>query len=249
VFNPTTDTSITLRWMREGTGFVVGLVDKLADDELREPSALPDWTRAHVIAHLARNAEAIGRLARWARTGLQTPMYPSYQRRTLDIESSARQEIETLRAELTDTAAALAREIGQLDELSWLAMVRTAQGAEVPATVIPWMRAREVWLHGVDLDAGSGLDALPAELLDALLANIAGEMSGKDGCPGATLAPTDRGYRCALGVEPIDTAAVPTVRGSAADLVAWLGGRRLVAELTAATASGPVEVPTLPRWL
>jgi maleylpyruvate isomerase len=245
VINPRIDTSVTLPWMREGTGFVVGLVDKLTDDELREPSALPDWSRAHVVAHLARNAEAIARLTRWARTGVETPMYPSYQQRNLAIESSVRHDVRTLRAELTDTAAALAREISQLDEHNWSTVVRTARGAEVPATVIPWMRTNEVWLHGVDLDAGSGLDALPADLLDALVTYIAGEMSGRDGSPRATMAPTDRERSCPLGAAGADL----TVRGTTADLLAWLSGRRVLGELTAHTEAGRVEVPAMPRWL
>lgn len=230
--------------MREGTGFVVGLVDKLTDDELRGPSALPDWTRAHVLAHLARNAEAIARLARWARTGIETPMYPSYQQRNLDIVTSARHDVGTLRAELTDTAAALGREVSLLDEHTWAALVRTAQGAQVPATMIPWMRAREVWLHGVDLDAGAGLDALPTDLLDALLVDIAGELSAKGDCPDATLAPAGRSYTCRLGA-----GVGPTVRGGTAQLLGWLCGRSGSGELSAHTGDGPVEVPELPRWL
>jgi maleylpyruvate isomerase len=240
-----TDSSATLAWMREGTGFVVGLVDKLTDDELRGPSALPDWTRAHVVGHLARNAEAIGRLARWARTGVEIPMYPSYQQRNLDIEISARYDVPTLRAELTDTAAGLARELSQLDERSWDARVRTAQGALVPATALPWMRLREVWLHGVDLDAGSGMDAVPGELADVLLPAIAGELSARPDCPAVLLEPLDRGRPVALGPKP----ARLTLRGGTADLLAWLTGRRVRGPVTAESPDGPVGLPSAPRWL
>ena len=33
-------------------------LDSLTDDQCREPSALPGWTRGHVLSHLARNAES-----------------------------------------------------------------------------------------------------------------------------------------------------------------------------------------------
>jgi len=61
------DTAHTLPWMRTGTEHVFALVAKLSDAELAEPSALPEWSRAHVVAHLARNAEALIRLVTWAR--------------------------------------------------------------------------------------------------------------------------------------------------------------------------------------
>ena len=73
--------AVTLPWMRTGTEHVTALVAKLSDTELAEPSALPDWSRAHVVAHLARNAEALGRLLTWARTGVENPMYPSREAR------------------------------------------------------------------------------------------------------------------------------------------------------------------------
>jgi hypothetical protein len=68
------DLDATLLRMRDGNAHLLAVVDKLANDDLRTPSALPGWTRAHV-GHLARNAEALTRLAHWARTGVETPMY------------------------------------------------------------------------------------------------------------------------------------------------------------------------------
>ena len=93
--------------MRAGTEHVFALVAKLSDAELAEPSALPEWSRAHVVAHLARNAEALIRLVAWARTGVETPMYPSREARAADIAASAGHPPERLRAELTATAADL----------------------------------------------------------------------------------------------------------------------------------------------
>jgi maleylpyruvate isomerase len=49
-------TTATLPWMREGTAHLLGIVGKLGDEAFAESSALPDWTRGHVIGHVARNA-------------------------------------------------------------------------------------------------------------------------------------------------------------------------------------------------
>lgn len=71
------DKSVTLPWMGAGTEFLLRAVGALPDDALADPSRLPGWTRAHVVGHLARNADALTRLATWARTGVETPMYGS----------------------------------------------------------------------------------------------------------------------------------------------------------------------------
>ena len=64
-------------------------IDGLTDDQAREPSLLPGWTRGHVLTHLARNADAMVNLLTWARTGDETPMYPSREQRNADIEAGS----------------------------------------------------------------------------------------------------------------------------------------------------------------
>jgi len=150
------DIAVTLPWMGAGTEFVCRVVDALPDDVLRGPSALPGWSRAHVVGHLARNAEALSRLAHWARTGEETPMYASREARAADIEASAAYPIDQLRAELISTADELDATFAGLDLLAWRATVRNAQGRDIAATELPWMRVREVWMH-----AGASLFAKP----------------------------------------------------------------------------------------
>ena len=50
------DLDTARRWRRDGERGAAGALQELTDDELRRPSALPGWTRAHVVAHLDRNA-------------------------------------------------------------------------------------------------------------------------------------------------------------------------------------------------
>jgi hypothetical protein len=50
-----------------------------------------------------------------------------------------------------ETATALDDALAMLDVDDWTATVRSAQGREIPAAEIPWVRIREVWIHAVDL--------------------------------------------------------------------------------------------------
>jgi maleylpyruvate isomerase len=59
-----------------------------------------------------------------------------------------------------------------LSSQQWEQPVVTAQGRTVPAAEIPWIRAREVAVHTVDLDAGVGFADLPADLLAAVATEV-----------------------------------------------------------------------------
>lgn len=223
---------IAIDWMREGTQLFLATVDGLPDAALDEPSLLPGWQRRQVIAHVARNAEALGRLLDWARTGVETRMYPSFEQRAADIETSARQPADALRADVRATADALAAKTA--DHPAWDARVRTAQDRDIPASNVPWMRSCEVWLHAVDLDAGVTVDDFEPDLVDALLDETATWFENHD-CPPLRLEPTDRERVWTVG-----TGADATT-GSAAALLAWLVGRD-----DGAALSGPR--PELPPW-
>jgi maleylpyruvate isomerase len=221
-----------LDWMRSGTQLFLTTVDGLDDPELDAPSALPNWQRRTVIAHVARNAEALGRLLDWASTGIETPMYQSTAQRADDIEASAQQPPSALRADVRDTADAFAAKIDRHD--AWDARIRTAQGRDIPASNVPWMRTCEVWLHTVDLDAGVTVADFPADLVDALLDETIAWFSTHDGPP-LLLAPSDRERTWT-----IETGAAPTA-GTATELLAWLVGRD-----DGSALHGPR--PELPPW-
>ncbi|WP_324273510.1 maleylpyruvate isomerase N-terminal domain-containing protein [Blastococcus brunescens] len=186
---PASDTAT--RWWRDGERVVGGLVERLTDDELAGGSALPGWSRAHVVAHLARNADALVNLLEWARTGVDTPMYPSRAVRDADIEATAARPAAELRADYVDACGRLARAIETTPVEAWRAEVRNGQGVTVPASLVPWMRGKEVWVHGTDLDAGLSFADLPAEFCAALVDDVLGLFAARDQQLDVTVVATD----------------------------------------------------------
>jgi maleylpyruvate isomerase len=147
-------------------------LDGLGDAEFDAPTGLPGWTRRHLVAHVHYNAEALRRLVRWARTGEESRMYADRAQRDAEIERGARLPVLRLRELVLTSAAVLAADLESLPTQAWRNEVVTAQGRTVPATEIPWMRAREVAVHAVDLDAGVGFADLPDELNLALALEV-----------------------------------------------------------------------------
>jgi maleylpyruvate isomerase len=159
--------------MSETTALFLGTLDRLTDDDLAGPSALPGWTRGHVVAHVHYNALALGRLVSWAATGVENPMYPSREHRDAEIEQGARLPATELRALAQASAADLAAALDTLSPESWERTVVTTSGRSVPASELPWMRAKEAGIHAVDLDAGVTFADLPAGVVAALVPEAA----------------------------------------------------------------------------
>ncbi|MFE5603169.1 maleylpyruvate isomerase family mycothiol-dependent enzyme [Streptomyces coelicoflavus] len=160
-------------WARSGTELLLDAVVGLDEDALSAPSVLPDWTRGHLVAHIAANADALGNLVHWAATGEERPMYASAEERAAGIAKGTTLSAGELRSWLTDSARKLAAGLDGLSEEQWGREVVTAQGRTVPATELPWMRAREVCVHAVDLGTGVVTFAdLPKGFLTALVAEI-----------------------------------------------------------------------------
>lgn len=223
----------TRRWWADGELAVAGIVDRLTDDDLAGDSALPGWSRAHVVAHLARNADALVNLLTWARTGVETPMYPSRAVRDADIEATAARPGAEVRADHGAASDRLARAIEGLPADAWTAQVRNGQGVAVPASAIPWMRAKEVWVHGADLDAGLAFADLPADLCVALVDEVLGLFAARDQALDVTVVATDADRTWGSGGTRID--------GSVTAIAAWL---------TRSDASGLTgDVPPPPAWL
>ncbi|WP_330251183.1 maleylpyruvate isomerase family mycothiol-dependent enzyme [Nocardia sp. NBC_00565] len=210
------------------------------DADMTLPSLLPGWSRGHVLAHLARNADSLVNLLLWARTGIETPQYASMFIRDADIEAGAPRP---LADQLADNEAAANRWLAlarTAPETAWTATVRTRQGRPIPATEVIWMRLQEVEIHHVDLAADYQPADWPSDFVARLLPRATADLTkaaASDPMPTFAVHTTDTDFTATIGSGACDH----TVSGPAAALLAWLLGRSEGADLSGA-------LPTLPSW-
>ena len=126
----------------------------LSEADLRAPSLLPGWTRAHVVAHVARNADAMRNVLAGARSGESRPAYASADAREAGIEQGAGLSAAELMADLAGSAMALRAVARQLPDEAWQFEVRMMDSALFPAAALLTRRLVEVELHHCDLGAG-----------------------------------------------------------------------------------------------
>jgi maleylpyruvate isomerase len=242
----------SLARISDATGRLGAAADGLTDEQAAAPSLLPGWTRGHVLTHVARNADGLANLLRWARTGSRIPMYPSRPARELA-------------ADVRDSAAAFAAEAGRLDDDAWSATVEPLAGGPIPASVVPLMRLCEVEIHHLDLGTGYGHRDWPDGFADETLAGVAPSFQGRSdvppcrvtvtGGPSYLIGPdagedgTGTGGPAAAGPGAAAAAdggpTVPEVCGPAHEVLAWLIGRDAGAGLQVRSAS---SLPVLPAW-
>jgi maleylpyruvate isomerase len=233
--------SWSVRRMRDGTDYFLSQLDKAGHD-LARPSALIGWQRASVVAHVARNADALGRLVDWAATGVESPMYAGPAQRDAEIAESAAQPVDILLADARHSADRLDHAVASLPEDAWTREVRTAHGRLVSASEIPWLRLREVWVDGVDLNAGGAMSDLPPDVIDALLDDVIGTFSARDA--------GGEGLRPAQGVCDVGRGASDRSRqvlarrtaGAVAGRVRRCRGGSRLADRQATTDTGPGRI-------
>src|SRR5689334_3272757 len=90
-----------LELLSESSQRLIRTVDSFHGDDWTAPSGLPDWSRAHVVAHLVLNAEGLANALRGVVSDDPTPpMYVSQKVRNDDIEELAAAERDQPRARL-----------------------------------------------------------------------------------------------------------------------------------------------------
>jgi maleylpyruvate isomerase len=147
----------------DATQRLLGTARVIAEPDLRQPSLLPGWTRAHILAHLARSADAMRALLVGLRSGQDRPAYVSAEALEADIERTAAQEAKGLVTDVADSAMALRTIARQLADQAWPRFVRVPGSAPFPAAQLLVRRLVEVELHHCDLAAGYS----PADWPDA----------------------------------------------------------------------------------
>jgi maleylpyruvate isomerase len=179
-------------------------------------------------------------------------MYASMEKRDADIEEWSALPADELIARYAGSAAELDAAMDALDDRQWSAEVVTRLGIPIPATLIPWLRAREVMIHAVDLNAGIDFDELPSEFLMALCADIAASRGANPGpAVRLTVIASDQPDRGGLADLPGLSWAIAgdgdaaEVTGTLGAIAAYLAGRGS----DGLTRVGGGVVPALPAWL
>ena len=115
------------------------------------PSLLPDWTRGHVLTHIARNADSFVRVLDAARRGEVVTQYEGgVAGRNADIEAGAARDWDTLVADVRSSAARLEEVFAAQDRWD-LAMTNSPRASRCRTTDLPFRRLREVVVHHADL--------------------------------------------------------------------------------------------------
>lgn len=218
--------------VREATERLLSAASALDDAAVAAPSRLPGWTRGHVLAHLSRNADALVNVLR----GL--PMYPSAEAREADIERDA---VRPLAAQLDDLRASADRFRAEGEvPADWGRTVELRNGVTDLAARVPFRRLVEVELHHVDLGVGYELEDLPKEFTGREIDFLTERFAGHRDVPATTVVAEDgRTWTTGGGA----AGGPVTVRGTAADLLGWLAGRRDGSALDVSNGTLPALPP------
>ena len=222
---------------------------RMTDDSYRAPSLLPGWSRGHVLAHWAGNADGQTRMLLAAARGEVAAQYPGGDaQREADIETGAARPVPLI---LQDLRAAIDRV-----EEAWRRMPPEAwsrpTGARIgrrPAWQSVWARWRETEIHHVDLDVGYTHDHWPAEFVRLMLPRVVPTLDTRlTGETTVQVQTAGRQWtRSSIAAAASDDPVV--VCGAASAVLCWLTGRPVPsADLTASRSGHTCPLPQLLPW-
>ena len=134
---------------------VAKYISELSNDDVAADSLLPDWSRGHVISHLANNARGLSNLIEWALSGVQKDMYVSVEQRGIDIEEGAKRPGKEIVADFLEQSKIFSANLDRLIAGSLLSdEVVLGNGSHVHPHEITTLRERELLVHLVDLGLG-----------------------------------------------------------------------------------------------
>ena len=220
---------------------------KLTDDDVKAPSALPGWTRGHVLAHLTGISNAMARQLEYAARGETIELYDGgMDGRNRAIGMAAGHDAATHRADL---AEALERVLGAFDALpgikdssanrtGWWAPISYRGGVVLDGGLALW---RELVIHDSDLLTGRGPETWSRPFCEHLFDFLA-----------ARVPPGEKLVLQPLGLPPVTVGSgnrSTVVSGMVTDIAAWLAGREpTLGSLRASAAADGVDLPTLLPW-
>jgi maleylpyruvate isomerase len=198
------------------------LLAGLTDDAARGPSALPGWTRGHVLTHIEGVGLALARQARYAQRGKLIDVYDGGRpARDAAIEAGYGRPAAQLRAALGDALDEVEASWSAVGPDDWQRPVRYRDGVLLDAGLAWW---RELEIHTADALLGPGIaDWSPpfcAHVVEYLAARLPVGVQ-------LTLTATDGPWTSTFG-----TGRPVAVSGALPDLAAWLAGRHPTGPLT-----------------
>jgi maleylpyruvate isomerase len=222
-----------LELVHDATQNLVQTVDGLTDSQWAEPSLLPGWTRAHVIAHLTLNAHGMIDAVEGQRQGKPIPMYASDASRDSDINELATVDPDKVRERFFASTTALRDHLEALTPALGVRVVeRTPGGPTFALNELVTMRWREVEIHHADLGSAFTQRDWSPEFARYLL-GVAAWDRGAD---------QDLRLHTPDGEVSVGAGTGAVISGSAADLGWWLVGRGSGDGLSG-------DLPTLGPWL
>jgi maleylpyruvate isomerase len=198
-------------------------INRLDDHNAQaQASRLPGWSRAHVVVHLARNADGLRSLLLSARTETPLRMYASPRTRSADIDTGVTRGADVIVADALESATRFLVEASAMPTEAWRANVAFNSGQpNAPVVIAPRLlelRLAEVVIHHVDLDVDYGFADVPERLLLWFLEQFVAHRERQ----GVSLTIQVDGSKQLATAGNGDG---PVVEGELAALVAWLAGR------------------------
>ena len=217
--------------VRDATERLLTAAAKLDNAAVTDQSRLPGWTRGHVLAHIARNADALLNVLEGR------PMYVSGDARDNDIARDSPRPLDVQLADVRESAARF--QDAAAVPADWSRTVELRNGVTDSASRVPFRRWVEVELHHVDLGIGYELEDLPAEFTEREIDFLAQRFAGHPEVPPTRLTDGTRAWN--TGREASEPAT--TVTGERAELLGWLAGRRKGSALTVTGGALPALPP------
>lgn len=236
-----TESTQAQAWCRAASAAIRQQLETLTDSELAEPSLLPEWSRGHVISHLIANALALRRLTEGGLAGTDVPMYAANDVRLAEIVEGATQAHAIVMARFGRADASLSEIWASVPQVALGIDVRSRMGRRVPLSELPWLRAREMWIHAVDLDGSITWADVPRDVLTRVVRDSSVLRSARNDGPALSVRSLDSD--CDTDIRGSGSTTV--VEGTCADLASYLTGR---GPRSTHTLRGQAP-PELPPWL
>ncbi|MGW1984142.1 maleylpyruvate isomerase family mycothiol-dependent enzyme [Streptomyces collinus] len=212
---------------------------RLSDTALRAPSALPGWTRGHVLAHVAHSVDAYVWLLGLAHTGRAPGPRTGAAALASAVERDALLSADAIAARLRQNLDRFTARARAMPAPAWERLVPALTGWRHPARYVLLRCLRELETHHLDLDTGHGTEQWPAAYvtwaLDDTLATLRTQ-----GFRLASVEAVDLGRRWSLAAQGA------SVAGAGHQVLGWLTGRTPAGALT---ADRPARLlPHPPAW-